>query len=95
MRLWRACDFVAWLDKPRPLTQISIRRTCGAIGALTAHFGYFCYASLRIVRYERLIRIKTLSKSASVFIENPNGNFGLRAHLSTKKSTNIFLRKVS
>jgi hypothetical protein len=37
-------------------------------------FGYFCYASLLIARYSRLIRIKTRSKSASVFIANPNGN---------------------
>ena len=57
--------------------RFSIRRTCGAIGVLTVHFRLFLLRFVAngslIARYERLIRIKTRSKSASVFIANPNG----------------------
>jgi hypothetical protein len=68
--------------KPR----FSIRRTFGAICVLTAHFRLFLLLSVApscslwpIASYWRLIRIKTISKSVSIIIANPNGKSGLNS----------------
>jgi hypothetical protein len=46
-------------------------------------FGHFFCSSLPIASYWRLIRIKTISKSASVIIANPNEKSGLKDLISS------------
>jgi hypothetical protein len=44
-----------------------------------AFFGHFFRSSLQIASYLRLIHVKTVSKSASTIVSNPNGNSGLNS----------------
>jgi hypothetical protein len=62
----------AWLNPDFPL---------GASSTLFERwrriFGHFFRSSLQIASYFRLIHVKTVTKSASSIVSNPNGNSGL------------------